>query len=96
MSVEHSVEWKMAGETEGLGENLPQFYFVHHKSHNSNPSRRSGKPATNCLNYGTAMFLSVFKSNIDNWMLAGQVWPGALHLHRAPDFFGAAKMNSSK
>jgi hypothetical protein len=31
-SVEKSVE-KLAGETEVLGENLPQFNFVHHKSH---------------------------------------------------------------
>jgi hypothetical protein len=29
MSVEHSVEW-VAGETEVLGENLPQCCFVHH------------------------------------------------------------------
>jgi hypothetical protein len=28
MSVEQSVEW-MAGETEVLGENLPQYNFVH-------------------------------------------------------------------
>jgi hypothetical protein len=32
MSLEQSVEW-LAGETEVLGENLPQSLFVHHKSH---------------------------------------------------------------
>jgi hypothetical protein len=32
MNVERSVEW-MAGETEVLGENLPQCRFVNHKSH---------------------------------------------------------------
>jgi hypothetical protein len=32
MSVEQSVEW-LTEETEVLGEKLPQFRFVHHKSH---------------------------------------------------------------
>jgi hypothetical protein len=58
MMIENLVEWRSAGETEVLGENLPQCHFVHHKRHmlcpDANPGRRGGKPATNRLSYGTA------------------------------------------
>jgi hypothetical protein len=41
--LENLVEW-MAGETEVLGENLPQNHFVHHKSHLTRPGVEPGPP----------------------------------------------------
>jgi hypothetical protein len=56
--MEKLVEWRLAGETEILGENLPRRHCVHHKFHlpdsGANPDRRSGKPATNRFSYGAA------------------------------------------
>jgi hypothetical protein len=49
--VEQLVEWRLAGETEVLGANLPQRHFVNHKSHMTRP----GKTATNRLSYGAAL-----------------------------------------
>jgi hypothetical protein len=57
--VEKLVEWRLAAETEVLGENL-QHHFVHHKYHTTRRGfergRRGGKPATNRLSYGAAYF----------------------------------------
>jgi hypothetical protein len=33
MIMEQLMDWRLAGETEVLGENLPQRHFVLHKSH---------------------------------------------------------------
>jgi hypothetical protein len=64
MMIEKLAE-QLAGETEVLGQNLPQCHFVHHKPHmlypDANPDRRGGKPASNRLSYGTA-FGSIRKS----------------------------------
>jgi hypothetical protein len=54
MMMENMVEWRLAGETEVLGENLPQRHFVHHKSNLTRPGI-GGKPATNRLSYGAAI-----------------------------------------
>jgi hypothetical protein len=49
----------IAGETEELGENLPQRHFVppqipHDQVRARTPGHRGGKPATNRLSYGAA------------------------------------------
>jgi hypothetical protein len=59
MIVEQLVEWRLAGETEVLGENLSQRHFVHHKiphdqTRARTPNHLGGKPATNRLIYGAA------------------------------------------
>jgi hypothetical protein len=42
--MEQLVEWRVAAETEVLGENLPQLHFVHHKSHLTRLVREHGPP----------------------------------------------------
>jgi hypothetical protein len=42
--VEQLVEWRLAGETEVLGENLPQRHFDHHKSNLTRPGIEPGPP----------------------------------------------------
>jgi hypothetical protein len=70
--MEKLVEW-LAGETEVLGENVPQCRFIHHKPHmlcpDSNPGRRGGKPVTNRLSYGTVVFEKLMELYLTSSML---------------------------
>jgi hypothetical protein len=59
MIVEKQMESRLAGETEVLGENLPQRHFCPSQNlrwpdPGMNPGHRGGKPATNRLSYGAA------------------------------------------
>jgi hypothetical protein len=67
--MENLVEWKLAGETEVLGEKVPQRHFVRHKFHLTTPGREPGrppwKPATKLLSYGTANILHKLEWNIN-------------------------------
>jgi hypothetical protein len=67
MSVEQSVEWELAGETEVLGRKpTPVPLFPPQIPHDlgSNPGRRGEKTATNRLSYGTAYLLWFVKSPV--------------------------------
>jgi hypothetical protein len=63
MIVEKQMECRLAGETEVLGENLPQGHFCPSQKNPTwpdpglTPGRRGGKPATNRLSYGAAQFM---------------------------------------
>jgi hypothetical protein len=61
----------IAGETEVLGENLPQRHFVppqipHGQVRFRTPDRSGGKPATNRLSYGATSTCTV--TDIHNWV----------------------------
>jgi hypothetical protein len=53
------VEWRLAGKTEVLEENVPQRHLSTTNptwpQPGSNPGRRGGKQATNRLRYGAAL-----------------------------------------
>jgi hypothetical protein len=83
--VEKLVEWRLAGETEVVGENLLQPHFVHHKSHITRPgfepgppARRGGKPATNRLSYGAASGHQVDGNNLNRFKTDGSSYTNAM------------------
>jgi hypothetical protein len=70
MAVEKQMECRLAGETEVLGENLPQRHFCPSQdptwpNPSVNPGRHSGKPATNRLSYGAATCNEMLRAKIN-------------------------------
>jgi hypothetical protein len=63
MIVKKLVEWRLVGETEVLGENLPSASLSTTNptwlDPGLNPGRRGGKPATNRLSYGAALVMAM-------------------------------------
>jgi hypothetical protein len=59
MMMENLMEWRLAGETEAVGEKNRHRVTLSTTNPTwqhpgSNPGRRGGKPTTNCLSYGAA------------------------------------------
>jgi hypothetical protein len=49
--VDKLVAWRLAGETEVLGENQPQHHFAHHKSRMTRPRFEPGPPRWEASDY---------------------------------------------
>jgi hypothetical protein len=60
MIVEKLVEWRLAGETEVLGENPSQRHFVHHKSHMTKPGFEPGPPRWEANDYPPELWRAPF------------------------------------
>jgi hypothetical protein len=60
MIVEKQMECRLAGETEALGETLPQRHFCPSQNPTwPDPGRRGEKPTTNRLSYGAAQLTAL-------------------------------------
>jgi hypothetical protein len=65
MMTENLVEWRLAGETEVLGENVPQRHCVYHKFHLPDPMLEPVPPRWEAsdLSYGAAIRSSCWNQN---------------------------------
>jgi hypothetical protein len=73
MSMEELVEWELAGETEVLGEILPQCHFGHHKSHMTLPGIEPGIAAVESRRLTAWYMESPHRSDITTILQEAQI-----------------------
>jgi hypothetical protein len=78
--MENLVQWRLAGETEVLGENLPQPHFVHHKYYMIRPGREARSPRWEARDSAWAARLSYIRSS-KCWTFASA---SAFHIMTVP------------
>jgi hypothetical protein len=79
MGMEQSVEWELAGETEALGENLPQCHFIHHKSHIAWPGNEPGLQRWEAETMARPLQSTNRTTNWTNCMVQGRTSRWVLH-----------------
>jgi hypothetical protein len=87
MIMERLVEY-LAGETEVLGENLPQCCFVHHKPHmlcsDANPGRHDGKFNIFTVNISVFILLQYISGRLHFSVASGFLNRNVLYLYSFP------------
>jgi hypothetical protein len=72
MIMEQLVEWRLAGKTEVLGENLPQCHFDHHKSHMTWRWIEPGPPRCEASD-GLSMSLNIILTSTPTWYFPSDI-----------------------